>query len=181
MTDADPVVEERREEERRHLRPYRRFLAVVLLIAISAFSWFVLDGIIRALDRLPSAAAMQRLEVVDDRALLACTEDLGKLELRVRQAASLLLAAAPAPTPPTDWESQADLLETRRLEIVARCRLDEPGSDAAQRALARAAAHIEQLLRSYSLLEARFAVEGRPAASEAARALQDARQTLEAR
>lgn len=169
------------EEERRQLRPYRRFLAFLLAIAIVVLCALVLRGIIRTLDRLPSMEAMQRLEVVDTRALAACAEDLERLELRVRRAGSDALGQAEALPPPDDFETVVAELETERLKVVARCRLDEPRGDPAMEELARAAASVERLLRDYVLLVQRFGAEGRTESRETQEALGRARELLRAR
>ena len=170
-----------RDEERRQLRPYRRFLAILLAISITGLCALILRGIVRTLDRLPSTETMQRLEVVDSRAIAACAEDLERLEARVRKAGGEALALAePAPAP-EDFETVANTLETERLTVVARCRLDEPRGDVALEELARAAVGVEELLRAYTLLVQRHSVEVRTESREIGEALERARTSLRAR
>ena len=182
--DGDPAAGRRTaglDEERRQLRPYRRFLALLLVVAIVGLCGLILRGIIRTLDRLPSAESMQRLEVVDTRALAACAEDLERLEARVRRAGADALGRAAPAEAPDDFDTVARGLETERLKVVARCRLDEPRGDPIITELAHAAAALERLLRAYALLVQRFGAEGRPDVQELREALDRARAQLQAR
>lgn len=137
-----------RDEERRQLRPYRVFLALLIIVGLTALCGMVLRGIVNTLDRLPSTATMQRLDEVDVRALGACADDLVKLELRVRER----VAETVASESDRPWEQSRQAFELERLQVVARCRLDEPGTDPATQELARAATAVESLVRTYTLL-----------------------------
>jgi len=163
------------DEERRQLRPYRLFLVVMLAIAIIGLCGMILRGIINTLDRLPSAETMQRLEVVDVRALRACSEDLGRLEARTRRDAARALSEQDA----ISWNTLQHSLEVERLTIVARCRLDEPQGDPAVLELARASTAMENLLRSYTLFFERLHKEGGAARDELHDALQAVQPLLE--
>lgn len=171
------------EEERRQLRPYRRFVGVVFALSIVAICAFVLRGIVRHLDRMPSIETFKKLESVDERALLACAEDLDRLSTRIRREAGKVLTELPAAREGgTDqWEAVASGFEQERLQIVARCRLDEPGGDAAAKDLHTAAEEIEALLRSYSLLYARHREDGQKSAVRAYDAYQRAVRALRSR
>lgn len=169
------------EEERRALRPYRRVVVVIFALAIAALSALVLRGIIRALDRLPSAAALHKPDEVDVRALRACAEDLERLEVRIRRAAGEALSRSPAAEDPPEWETTATGFELERLTLVARCHLDEASEEPAAQELAVAAAAVEGLLRAYGLLHARHRAEGLGHSREAQRALERAREALRAR
>ena len=68
--------DDRPADERRQHRPYRQFLAIVVIGSALALSGVALRGIINTLDRLPRADTMDRPEIVDVRALRACAADL---------------------------------------------------------------------------------------------------------
>ncbi len=136
------------DEERKQLRPYRVFLALLIIICLTALCGMVLRGIVNTLDRLPSTATMQRLDEVDVRALRACADDLGKLEGRIRERAGDTVVGEAD----LSWEQSRQAFELERLQIVARCRLDEPGADPAVQELARAATALENVTRTYTLL-----------------------------
>lgn len=155
----------RSEDERRRFRPYRRFLAVLVLTGALGLSGLILRGIINTLDRLPSAHELDRLEVVDVRALRACAEDLEKLEAKARRAAARTLERS------EPWVPTVDALELERLKIVARCRLDEPRGDPATTELNRAATALENVLRAYTLMFERLRAEGEPEREEMKAAL----------
>lgn len=169
-----------RDEERRRNRPYRRFLGILFAIVVTAASVVVLRGIIRTLDRLPSAEGINRPKIVDVRALRACAEDLERLEGRVRRVARKALTETITEDAP-DWVALSQSLEVERLTIVARCRLDEPTHDPAADALRRAATAIEDLLRTYGLLYARFLSEGVPRSIEVHSAAKEALRQLDKR
>lgn len=172
VADADGARP--RDEERRRFRPYRRFLAVLVLIGSLGLSGLILRGIVNTLDRLPSAETMDRLEVVDVRALRACAEDLERLELQARKVAARALERD------EPWAPHAEALETERLRVVARCRLDEPGSDPAINELTRAANALEGVLRTYALAFERVQTEGGPERDEMKAALRALQPLLEA-
>jgi hypothetical protein len=172
---TEPIASE--EEQN---RPYRRFVRVVFFLAIAVLCGLVLRGIVRHLDRMPSAQALERPATVDVRALRACSEDLEKLEARTRKSASRAYGE-PRGTAAEIWAATARELELERLSIVARCRLDEANDDAASRDLARAAEAIEGLLRSYSLLFARHLEDGLKQADEARQAIERANAALKTR
>ncbi len=163
------------EEERRQLRPYRRFVGLIFALAITVPSIFILRGIIRVLDRLPSAETMYRPQQVDTRGLLACAEDLERLELKMRRAAADYLIQPSG----ADWKSIAQGLEVERLSLMARCHLEAPHNPAAQE-LAHAAHQLEGLLRSHSLLFERHGVDAAAHSQESRAALGRAREILRA-
>lgn len=164
-----------RDEERRQLRPYRLFLSLLLAIAIFGLCGIILRGIINTLDRLPTAETMQRLDVVDVRALRACAEDLGRLEAHTRaEAARALGAQSPPP-----WDTLRRALEVERLTIVARCRLDEDSQDPALLELKRASTALESLLRTYTLMFERLDKEGGAARDELQEALRALRPLID--
>jgi hypothetical protein len=164
------------EEEQN--RPYRRFVRIVFALAITLLCGLVLRGIVRHLDRLPSANAIERPATVDVRALRACAEDFDKLIGATRRAAGRAFAE---PQGKDGWRGVAHELEVERLSIVARCRLDESSDDPVVHDLGRAAEGIEGLLRSYSLLYARHFEDGEKAAGEAREALDRATSALKTR
>lgn len=165
--------------EARANRPYRRLVGVVFAVAVVALCSVVLRGVVRALDRLPSAATLDRPAEVDVRALRACAEDLDKLEAKIRQAAGRAFAAAP--DAPDEWHAAQDALELERITLVARCRLDEPSEDPVVHDLERAAEGLESLLRRYNLLYARHKDDGRARSREAREALERATHALRTR
>lgn len=174
--------EERAESaERRANRPYRRFVGGVFVLVLAVIATGVLRGIIQRLDRLPSVESFLGPERVDDRALLACAEDLGRLELRIRTTAGRSFARDPETEPRVDWPEEAAKLETERVRIVARCRLHESAGDAVVADLETASDRLEALLRSYNLLLARHEDDGERAATEARAALRRARSALDSR
>lgn len=160
-------------------RPYRRLVGVVFGVAVVVLCTFVLRAVVRAIDRLPTAAALERPAVVDARALRACAEDLERLEAKIR--ASAARAFGEAPGVPSTWAAARDAHELEHLAIVARCRLDEPTEDAAVHDLERAAGDLEGLLREYNLLMARHLADGLPHAAEAREALERASRSLKTR
>ncbi len=172
----------REDRERRELRPYRRFVIALFALAIAVLCGFVLRGIVRTLDRLPSSAGLYRPDRVDDRALRACGEDLERLEARVRRAAGEALGRGPeARGSDRAWAAVATKLELERLGVVARCHLEEPGQDPAQQALAGAAERLEALVGVYGLLVAREEREALPESEALRRALERAAAVLDAR
>lgn len=169
-------------EEKKQLRPYRWLVGVIFGLAIAVVAVFVLRGIIRRLDRLPSVDALFKPNVVDVRAMRACSEDLDKLEARVR----LLAGRAFSELPPEgqkipDWQVLSADVELERLSIVARCRLHEPSSDPVVKDLEDAANHLEALMRSYALLYGRHEDDGVTHSIDAKRALQRANTALKSR
>jgi hypothetical protein len=175
-------VQGQAEEERRQLRPYRRFVIILFVVVLVALCAFVLRGIIRTLDRLPSISTFQKLDSVDERALLACADDLDKLNLRTRREAGRVFTEIPGPKSTADgWEPIGNKLEQERLQIVARCRLDEAGEDPVAQDLHRAADEMEEVLRSYSLLYARHKEDGLKHAVQAEEAYRRALQALRSR
>lgn len=180
MTPKAERSPDTREEERKKNRPYRRFVRVVFAIAVLVLGGLILRGIIRSLDRMPSPTGARPSGPVDVRALRACAEDLGKLEQRLRLAAGELLSRAPEETTES-WQTFVQPIELERMNIVARCNLDEPTSDPAVEDLKIAAGALEDLARSYALLYERHKEEGLKRARDARRALERANQTLKAR
>lgn len=179
MNDARPSDAPRSEEERLN-RPYRRFVRVVFFMAIIALCGGVLRGIIRHLDRMPSALTLERPSVVDVRALRACAEDLEKLEARARKSAGKAYSE-PLPGAAEAWSLLMRELEIERLSIVARCRLDEASEDPVVHDLALAAEGIEGLLRSYSLLFSRHLEDGLRKSRDAQEAVERANVVLRSR
>jgi hypothetical protein len=175
-------VEKQEIEERRQLRPYRRLVALIFTVALIVASVFVLRGIIRHLDRLPSVDAIHQPASVDLRALKACADDLEKLEARVRVLAGKAFAAVPVEgEKAAEWQALAAGLELERVTIVARCRLHEPSSDVVVKDLETAANAIENLLRSYALIYGRHVEDGISQSVDARRALGRAMTALRAR
>lgn len=171
MADGDRRPQ---DEERRRFRPYRRFLAVLVLVGAFGISGLILRGIINTLDRLPSVETMDRLDVVDVRALRACATDLERLEVRARKdAANTLEKDLP-------WVPVLRTLETERLRVVARCRLDESREDPAIQELSRAATALENVLRVYTLAFERIKNEGGPERDEMRAAVRAVEPLLEA-
>lgn len=171
----------RREEEGKALRPYRRFVRILFMLAIVGFCAIILRGIIRTLDRLPSVEHLDRLELVDERALRACAEDLERLEARVRRAGGESLMRADSKADAEQWRATADVIEVDRLRIVARCRLEESATDPVAAELAKAAQAVEALIRSYHFLHARHVAEGLPESQAAKGAIRRALETLDQR
>ena len=77
------------EEEQN--RPYRRFVGLIFALAVALACVLILRGVIRHLDRLPSAGDQARPPSVDVRALRACAEDLDKLTAKVLRLGSRAL------------------------------------------------------------------------------------------
>jgi hypothetical protein len=169
-------------EEKRQLRPYRRLVGIIFTVAVVIASVVILRGIIRHLDRMPTVDALSKPAVVDVRALRACAEDLGKLEVSVRQSAGALISQVPLDEKPAgDWESLSRQLEIDRLGIVARCRLNEPSDDAVVSDLETASSELDALIRAYALLYSRHVGSGLPHAIEARAALKRANAAISAR
>jgi hypothetical protein len=175
LTEAD--AKEAPEEERRQLRPYRRFVRVVFFVFLSGLCFVVLRGIIRSLDRMPSTA-VRTDGPVDDRALRACAEDLERLERRLRTAAGELLAGDASAE---SWQAFAQPYELERLGIVARCNLEADSSDPVVRDLKVAASALEDLARSYALVYDRHKEDGLLRSRDVAAALQRANDALRSR
>jgi hypothetical protein len=171
-------AKETREEERRELRPYRRFVRIVFFLALSVMCVLVLRGIIRSLDRLPSGGVAAN-GPVDVRALRACAEDLERLEKRLRNAAADLLAREPNQSEP--WRAFIESYEVERLTIVARCNLEDSSNDPVVRDLRAASSAIEELARSYALVYERHLEHGLPRAREATEALRRVNEALRTR
>jgi len=164
-------------DERRKLRPYRLLVRIVFWVALLAFITFVLRGIIRHLDRMPSVDQYDRLASVDTRALRACGDDLGRMITDLHRLRARLATDPDADEDVERWEE----LEARRLAIVARCHLDQPGSDPAEIELAAAADTIEKLIGLTAVHEARFQKEVAPYAEEAAAELERSAAILRSR
>lgn len=170
------------EEERRSLRPYRRFVRILFFLAILAFAAIIIRGIVRTLDRLPSVDRLHQLEHVDERALRACADDLERIEVRVRKLGGETLALPPSKTiDPASWRTAMDQIEVERLRVVARCRLQDGSDDPVVVDLLAASNSIEALARSYQFLFARHASEGLPHSERARASIQQALETLRAR
>jgi hypothetical protein len=178
-----PEAEKQREaEERKQLRPYRRLVGLIFALAIAVVAVFVLRGIIRRLDRLPSVDALLKPTVVDVRALRACAEDLDKLEVRIRALAGRAFSELPPEGQrAADWQALSADVELERISIVARCRLHEPNEDPVVKDLEEAANHLEALMRSYGLLYGRHEDDGLLHSTDAKRALQRAGTALKSR
>lgn len=173
------MAEAPREEDRRQFRPYRRLVQVVFAVAIIVLCSFVIRGIVRHLDRMPSVEEFQRAELIDGRALRACADDLEKLEATIRLTAGRRISqlAAPTRTAGDAWED----LERQRLTIIARCRLDDPGDDPVGRHLQTAADDVELLIRAFALLEERHSKANRGYSTEALQSLERAREIINSR
>jgi hypothetical protein len=147
-------------------------MLVGVLLALVFFSLcaFVLNGIVRHLDRLPSVEQFSQPKFVDHRALKACALDIKKLEKRIRdQAAKLFTNDAIDPHEST-WQS----LEERRLEIVARCKLNRSGTHPAHASLLTAIENIESQIRAFHLLYDKHQRESVEYSMQAQRAVRDA-------
>lgn len=177
MSEVDRA-EADRAEEKRQLVPYRRFVRVVFFILLTILCAFVLRGIIRSLDRMPSATRSS--VTVDVRALRACAEDLASLERRLRLSAAELMGR-PGTEPAETWQTFAGKLELERLAIVTRCNLDDPSPDPAVNDLRTAASEIEAMASSYGLLYDRLKADGREHSREATEAIRRAATALETR
>ena len=140
------------QTEQQQLRPYRYAVAAILTLAFCALLGFVLNGIVRHLDRMPSVEQFTQPTSVDKRALKACAADLDKLEKKVRKEAAQLFQSISHDAHESRWQA----LETSRLEIIARCKLNKPGSHLAHASLVLATEHIESQLRAFNLLYAKF-------------------------
>ncbi|MBK8013217.1 MAG: hypothetical protein IPK13_17900 [Deltaproteobacteria bacterium] len=171
------------DEERRQNRPYRRLVGILFGVAILALVSLFLRGIVRTLDRLPSASVEEHHGAADVRALRACADDLEKLELQIRKSASALFAQSVAnEANMPDWRTIALPFEVERLNISARCGLDADGQEnPAVRDLALASSEIEALLRAYALLYDRHRDDGAKRSREARHALDRALKTLESK
>ena len=123
---------------------------------------FLVNGIVRHLDRLPSIDQYQQLRTVDSRALKACALDLQQLEIKIRNQAGKILTEPQAGAHEEVWQS----FEERRLKIVARCKLNQESSDPAHVSLAKSAELVESELRSFHLLLEKFNRESKEYASE---------------
>ncbi|MFO0726890.1 MAG: hypothetical protein U1E65_24105 [Myxococcota bacterium] len=175
MSEA-PSAPGTEEEEN---RPYRRFVGVVFALAIAIACLLVLRGIIRHLDRLPSAVDQARPNTVDVRALRACAEDLDKLTTKAMKAGARALGEPGAGI--EGWKEAALELELERVQIVARCRLDEPSTDPVVEDLERASEGVQGVLRSYGLLAARHQEDGLKQAADARAALERVATALKSR
>lgn len=184
-TGRDPEVEPHQElaravdPEHAANRPYRRLVGAIFAIAVVALCGGLIRGVVRALDRMPSAATLERPQIVDTRALRACADDLERLELKIRQSAAKAFGEAPAPD--DGWSTARDAHELERITIVARCRLDEPTEDPAVHDLERAAESLEGLLRAYNLLHARHVDDGMMQSAATRAALERAAHALKSR
>lgn len=178
MADETPESPEQ-EAERRELRPYRRLVGGIFTVALAAMCAFILRGIIRTLDRMPSVENLVQPGAVDTRALRACAEDLDKLEARTRKEAGKAFASDGDEA--DAWEPIARALELERLQILARCHLHQASDDPVVHDLATAASGIEGQLRSYSLLYARHRGDGAPLSRETRSALERASAALRSR
>jgi hypothetical protein len=169
-------------EEKKRLRPYRRLVGVLFAVAIVVGAVVILRGIIRHLDRMPSADTLQKPQLVDVRALRACAEDLKLLEAKIREAAATALSTTPAENqiPPT-WESLSRPFVLDRISIEARCRLNEKGTDPVVQDLDTAASEIDAVLSSYQLLYSRNLEAMVPHAQNAQAALKRALDALSVR
>ena len=165
------------DEEKRQLRPYRYLVFLLFWLAVTSLCGLLIRGVIRHLDRMPSVATFASLDAVDERALLACGEDLRKLEVEVRARFAKLITGPPQASNDAPW----DALERRRLEIVARCRLSELGDDPLATALNTAAGEIERLIRGFALMFERYDNEVRGHSSEAQGHLERARSIVKSR
>lgn len=163
--------------ERAHLRPYRRFVQLLFALFIAVPGFLFIRGIIRHLDRLPSIETFDRPQHVDDRALLACAEDLDRLENDIRKKAARAFAQAEEAA----WNQTANELELARRTIIARCRLDEPHDDPVVSDLLSAAVDIERLLHFYGVLHSRFEEEALTKAASVRSALSRAQEALSSR
>ncbi len=140
-------------EERRQLKPYRRFVAAVLGIVSMVLFGMLIRGISRALDRLPSPEQHQSLSQVDQRALLACADDLKRLESRLRKVAGSALAKVPTPGEPVlSWQQLTTEIETERVMVVARCRLEDQRQGSPGGLVAEGAAELANEMSEYGLI-----------------------------
>ncbi|GEM_PF-2168453 len=176
-TRSEPPEEAAGEEEQN--RPYRRFVGLIFALAVVLACVLILRGVIRHLDRLPSAGDQARPASVDVRALRACAEDLDKLTAKVLKLGSRALGE---PLPGQEnWTETSLELELERVQIVARCRLDEPSQDPVVEDLERAAEGVQGVLRSYGLLSARHQEDGLQQATAARSALERVGTALKSR
>ncbi len=169
------------DEERRQLRPYRNVVRGVFALAVFGICGLLMRGIIGYLDRMPSADTFQRPERVDERALRACAVDLDRLGVAIHRRAGELLTERPGLEPAPTRADPFETLETERLRIVARCRLDETVSDPAAAAVTRAADETGELLRALGLQYGRHQKDAVPRSREAQRAIREALELLKAR
>ncbi|MEE2901865.1 MAG: hypothetical protein VYC39_06020 [Myxococcota bacterium] len=150
------------KSEQQQLRPYRYVVGVFLAIIFAILMTFLVNGIVRHLDRLPSVEQYRQLQTVDSRALKACGLDLQQLEINIRNQAGKILSQPKAGAHEEVWQS----FEEKRLKIVARCKLNQESLDPAHVSLAKSAELVESELRSFHLLLAKFNRESKEYASE---------------
>ncbi len=182
MTKKAEQAASQHQEDRRQYRPYRRFVAGIFGVCTVLLCGVILVGIINSLDRLPSVHGLRSPEVVDTRALRACSDDLAKLKKLVQKGAGRLFSGGQAAMDPLqEWKSFADPIELERLKIVARCKLHDSGDDPAANSLLQAATALESLLRAYALAHARYREGGLPRALETEKALKKADALLKER
>ena len=148
--------------EQQQLRPYRYIVGAFLAVIFAVLITFLVNGIVKHLDRLPSVDQYRQLQTVDSRALKACALDLKQLELQIRNQAGKILSQPKAGAHEQVWQS----FEEQRLKIVARCKLNQESSDPAHISLAKSAELVESELRSFHLLLAKFNRESKEYASE---------------
>lgn len=160
--------------EQQQLRPYRYVVAAILALAFFCLVGFVVNGIVKHLDRLPSVDQFTEPKSVDKRALIACATDLKKLDSRIRKEAAKLFQSELRDPHEALWQA----LEKSRLEIIARCKLNKPGSHAAHASLVAATEHIESQLRAFHLLYSKHLRESGDYSSQAQEEIQKALQTL---
>ena len=177
MVDGPNSSPQAGEDERRQLRPYRRFVLLVFWLAVTSLCGLLIRGVIRHLDRMPSVGTFASPDSVDGRALRACGDDLLKLEADVRTRFAGLIAGGAVVSGDEPWNE----LESRRLKIVARCRLSEPGEDPLATNLNAAAGEIERLIRGFALMFQRYENEVWGHSKDAQESIQRARTILESR
>ena len=148
--------------EQQQLRPYRYIVGAFLAVIFAVLIIFLVNGIVKHLDRLPSVEQYRQLQTVDGRALKACALDLKQLELKIRTQAGKILSQSKADPHEQIWQS----FEEQRLKIVARCKLNQESSDLAHISLAKSAELVESELRSFHLLLAKFNRESQEYSAE---------------
>lgn len=179
MTEDEQGVE---SAEKRELRPYRRLVVAIFAAVILAAGVFVLRGIVRHLDRLPTVDKLEKPSVVDVRGLRACAEDLDRLETRVREGAGKMLASLSRDQERmTAARELTEELSLELLRIVARCRLHEVSSDPVVADLEAAANELELMIRAFAVLYDRHAEDVLPHSVEARRTLERATAQLRER
>ena len=159
-----------RKNEQQQLRPYRFVVAGFLTINFCLLLGFVLNGIVKHLDRMPSVDQFAQPQSVDNRALKACTIDLQKLEVRIRKEAARLFESPNPVTGEPIWQN----LEKARLEIMARCKLTTPDSHPAHASLVNATEQIESQIRAFNLLYAKHLKESSDYSGVAQKELEEA-------